>query len=239
MKSSIHHRLRARLMLALVLLGLGRAAHADPAFDSFFSNNGSFEFGSGSPPLTFSSSFSTSTQITGWTFEADGSSPSWFQNSNAEDGLRYVELTAPGGLAGWTSGTRLTGTAPFVIGDTYQLTFWAAGGVAVQNQLDLGFTSTFGAEFFNVSLPSYTQSQFDGLAGLYWQPYSLAFVASDTTMNFSIFAHSFSTVGQNSSIYLDNFSIAAVPEPSSGLLAGLVGVMALGSRRRRESRPRR
>jgi hypothetical protein len=52
-------------------------------------------------------------------------------------------------------------------------------------------------------------------------------------MNFNIFALNSGVLGQNSTIYLDNFSIAAIPEPGSMVLIGLVGVMALCSRRRR------
>jgi hypothetical protein len=234
MKTSIHHRLRARLMLALVLLGLGRAAHADPVFDSFFSNNGSFEFGSAAPPLTFSSSFSTSTQITGWTMVAGGSQPQWLDDPNAEAGNRYIELNTIGGLAGWSSGAQIiNGFAAFNVGSHYIMNFWAAGGVGVNNFLNLAFGSTTTAESYNLSVPSYTQAEFDALPSLQWSPYSVEFTAGDTTMNFNIFALNSGVLGQNSTIYLDNFSIAAIPEPGSMVLIGLVGVMALCSRRRR------
>jgi hypothetical protein len=223
--------LRARLVLALVLLGLGRAGHAAPAFDSFFSNNGSFEFGSSSPPLTFSSSFETNTTVTGWNVVAQGSIPEWLEGPEAEQGLRYLHLTSQGGLAGWKSGAFLTGTAPFVIGDQYSLTFWAAGGVAAQNALNLGFTTSSSAEAFNISIPAYSQSAFDALGGLDWRQYSVQFTAADATLQFSVAANAFPTVGQNSSIYLDNFSIAAIPEPGSVMLVVLAGVLA-GARRR-------
>lgn len=236
MNSAFNHHLGRPLVLALSLLSLSRVASGDPAFDSFFSNNGSFEFGSSGPPFVLSGSPPSSAQITGWTFQASDSSLTleWLENADAQNGNRYIHLTSPGGLGGWYSGGAISGTAPFVVGDQYLLSFWAAGGVAAQNQLDLAFNSAFGAEGFNIALPTYTQTQFDALGSLAWQQYFVPFTASDTAMQLSLSAHPFSGAGHNNSIYLDNFSIAAIPEPGSVMLVGLAGVLAVaGARRRR------
>ena len=85
-----------------------------------------------------------------------------------------------------------------------------------------------------VSLPAYTQAEFDALTELEWQEFVIPFTAGTElpTLNMGAVV----PAALASSIYLDNFSIRPVPEPSGALLAGTALGLSLLSRRRRAAK---
>ena len=219
--------------LAIIVVALSPlVAHAQD-YSDFFSDNGSFEFGSSPPPLSFPSSNSTLNTITGWTFYAHGTYPQWFEDGDAQDGARYVMLRSSGGAGADDSGAHLTdysmNRTPFTVGEVYVLSFWAAGGPAANNQLAVMIDSTQ-ATF---SIPTYTQAEFDALLGLNWFYYSHTFTASSKLTDLYVFSPPSTQGGYQSIVFLDNFTLTQVPEPGSAVLAAAGGLVLLGRRKRR------
>jgi len=228
---------RARTFLFLLLTcGVGQAQDVN----DFFSGNGSFELGPYVNPLTFSGGANQgwSYEVPGWSMLAGGRSPEWIQGSAAQDGEHYIRLSSQGGSSGLFSSARIFGTeishTPFTVSDQYELVFWAAGGVGNSNSnvniLDISIGGSLGNQ--QVVLPMYSQEEFDGLAGPVWTEYVIPFTALVESPNLWMTA---STINSGStSLYLDNVSFRAVPEPGSALLvvgAGLVWLMGVRSRR--------
>jgi hypothetical protein len=110
----------------------------------------------------------------------------------------------------------------------YELSFWAAGGAAPDNSLRI----TLATQQTEIQIPAYTQSEFDALGGLEWNKYIVPFTAVDTTMYLSVLSPNSTNPAFNSIVYLDNFFIVAVPEPS-GVMLVLAAGLTLGIRRRR------
>jgi hypothetical protein len=230
MKPSLIH-----FLATLALLALHSPASAATPYSSFFSDNGSFELGTGSPPLEFASNFSSTAEITGWSLYASGAVPMWLEDGNAQDGNRYIELSSVGGLASWTSSARIDSgfqnPGVFVAGESYELSFWGAGGIGSNNSVSLIWYNSLGFNGQTVDIPDYTQTEFDALGGLEWVQYRVPFTATDSVMNLAVNMPTARTFGVNNTVYLDNFSIVAVPEPG-GLMLALLGLSACLVRRR-------
>lgn len=219
-------------VLATISFNLMLKSAQTQDYSDFFSYNGSFEFGSSPPPLAFPSSNSSVNTITGWRMSAQGIQPRWLEDANAQDGSRYIRLRSTGGAGAGESEAIVDGSlishTPFTIGDAYELAFWAAGGPAANNNLLVGL----GVYPFNIEIPDYTQAEFDALTSLEWTRYTVPFTATDPTMYFAMVSPASTQGGYQSIVYLDNFSIVAVPEPGSVLMVLTAG-LALGIRRRR------
>jgi hypothetical protein len=241
-KTVQHHHFSAgitRLLLAAMLCMAAPSLHAQD-YSSFFSGNGSFESGSSPPPLNFPGQYSSVNTITGWRLVAGGTYPQWLEDGKAQDGVRYVQLRATGGSQPSYSAADVDGymisPTPFTVGEIYELTFWAAGGVGTNNQLLVGLSSPMGDVAGSYALPSYTQLEFDALPGLAWGQYSFTFAAIDTTMDLNVSTLLSNVGGFSSSVYLDNFTLMQVPEPGSALLTAAGGLVLLAVRRRRDAR---
>lgn len=223
--------------LVTIVVALCPAISHAQDYSDFFSYNSSFELGSSAPPLVFPNNNSSVTTITGWTLSAGGQYPSWLEDADAQDGNRYIMLRSNGGAGAGSSGASIDGYSisptPFTIGELYELSFWAAGGPAANNLVRVSLATTVNLIREDIALPTYTQAEFDALTGLEWSRYTIPFTATDTTMHLSISSPSSTQGGYQSIVYLDNFSITQVPEPSSALLAAAGGLVLLTRRRRR------
>jgi hypothetical protein len=230
MKPSLIH-----FLATLALLALHSPASAATPYSSFFSDNGSFEFGTGSPPLEFAQGQFLSSEITGWTMGFAGTYPQWFEDGNAQDGNRYLQLSSLGGLSSWNSFARVDAGTPnqnvFTTDGLYELVFWGAGGVGSNNSVSVTWYNSLGFNGQVVNIPDYTQTEFDALGGLEWVQYRVPFTATDSLMNLAVNMPTARTFGVNNTVYLDNFSIVAVPEPG-GLVLALLGLSACLVRRR-------
>jgi hypothetical protein len=218
--------------LALLIAALSWNSARAQDYSNFFSNNGSFEFGTSSPPLLFPDENSSLSTITGWRVSALGEFPMWLEDLNAQNGSRYLRLNASGGSTAGSSRASIRGYdfshTPFTIGDMYELSFWAAGSANGDNNLRVTLTTTSLQiqEEFNVH--TFT----DINTGLNWNRYTVPFTATDYTMILGFLATDSSHPEQNGSVYLDNVSIIAVPEPTGAVLMLAAG-LTLGIRRRR------
>jgi len=220
--------------LSLLMVLFARVTAAQEAPLDYFAGLGSFEVGEFQRIFPDSVS-NTSTVMPGWrVWRTGASAPGWFEGSAAQDGSRYLGLGARSGSLRGTSGIEFDfslSPIPFTVGELYELSFWAAGGVASS-----GFNriAVFGELF---ELPVYTEEEFAALNGqLEWQEFRVTVPAFNEDFNnfegWTSLASLRSAGGGGSSVaYFDNFSLRLVPEPS-GLL--LVGVAAgFGLRRRR------
>jgi hypothetical protein len=224
-------RVEFKAVIALILLNnLTSPLTAQEPVD-YFAGNGSFEGGDFVSPLFPGAPFSgSSSAVPGWTMTAQGSSVTWLANMEAQDGDRHIILRSRGGSTPGSSSAYFDfaiSPVPFTVGELYELRFWAAGGVATSGVNRLSMSLSYDP----IELPAYTQAEFDALETLEWQEIIVPFVpqAEGGAMWVSIDSI---PVGGNSSIYLDNFSIRPVPEPSGVLLVALAACVGLCVRRR-------
>jgi hypothetical protein len=222
--------------LALLIAALSWNSARAQDYSDYFSNNGSFEFGSNSPPLLFSGS-NTSSVVTGWLlFGSNGQNPQWYDDANAQEGNRYISLRSNGGAGAGSSSATIDGYqishTPFDIGQLYELSFWAAGGPAQNNFIRAAIGTGTSLLQTDIDVTDYTSAEFGALNGLEWNRYTIPFTATDSTIYMSVASPQSTAGGYQSVVYLDNFSIVAVPEPS-GVLLVLTAGFVLGTRRRR------
>ncbi len=237
-KSSDHRVRLCRLVLAILFFATTWASALSSV--DYFAGLGSFESGVTDPPLVFGGSFGSSTQIDGWRISASGSLPAWLENGQAEDGERHILLRSRGGSGAGSSSARFDfaiSPSPFTAGERYELVFWAAGGVATSAQslllvsLNPGGPPGIGGGGI-IDLPRYTQAEFDAFTELPWQEYVFGFTAGEFTPSLVVGSEASNASG-SASVYLDNFSIRPVPEPSGVLLVGVAAGVGLMRRRRR------
>jgi hypothetical protein len=241
---------------ALLFVGCASAhLQAASTLDAFFENNGSFELGPTTAPLTIATN-SDGMAITGWILAPYGSTLQLLEDSAAQDGSRYVRLTSTGG---GPAGSAFEHTDPvwnhqnyalvdyggvnpiFEMDTEYELSFWAAGGVGTPNRLD--FELLGANQHSSVYIPGYAQAEFDAMSEYPWRQYVIPFHTIgrgvppeqwgpwDMTLYMGLNAST--VVGENSSLYIDNFAITRVPEPSGLFLACAATSL---SRRRRDRR---
>lgn len=200
----------------------------------YFGGFGSFETSNPSDVLVFNGT-NRSTSIPGWEVFRGGSFPpvpEWLNNGQAQDGERHILLKSNGGSSSaFTTAKFDFSISPlaFTPGELYELTFWAAGGLATSglNLLRVGFINSTRIDFEDpFVLPVATQ-----IDTLDWQPYSLTFIPNGTADTLFVTA-SQNNGGGSSSIYLDQFSVRPVPEPGSVFLMGVAAGL-WGMRRRR------
>jgi hypothetical protein len=82
-----------------------------------------------------------------------------------------------------------------------------------------------------IDLPRYTQAEFDSFTELPWEEYRFTFTAGGFTPSLFL-ASDAANAGGTASVYVDNFSIRPVPEPSGVLLVGVAVGVGLMRRRR-------
>ena len=227
-----------RCWLLLMFL-FARVTAAQEAAVDYFAGLGSFEVGE-FRPLFANTSERASTVIPGWRVRRiDSGSAGWLEGSAAQDGSRYLGLGARSGSFNGDSAIQFDfslSPIPFTVGELYELSFWAAGGVATSGFNRIGVLGGVGQDF---ELPVYTQEEFDALGGqLEWQ---------EITQVFTVFANPSGGPevwtqlvnlrsaggGGSSSVYLDNFSLRLVPEPTGLLLVGVAAGFGLMRRKRK------
>mgnify|MGYP001358372759 CR=1 FL=1 len=204
----------------------------------YFNGLGSFETNNPNDLLDFGGT-NRSTSIPGWIVNRSGSRftpfPQWQNNGQAQDQDRHLLLESRGGSdPGSNTALFDFSISPVALtpGELYELTFWAAGGLANSrvNLLQVRLSNSTRIDFEDpIVLPSATQ-----VDTLDWQEFTMTFIPNFPEVQLNLMALN-SNGGSN--VYLDNFSLRPVPEPGSALLlAAAAG--AVGFRRRRASRER-
>jgi choice-of-anchor C domain-containing protein len=188
--------------------------------------NGSFENGTGDAgPGWFSTLYNGSTAIDGWTVTGD--SVDWINGYwSAADGSHSVDLNGFG-----VGGVQQTiATKP---GQTYRLTFSMSGNPDIGSDTRTLLVDTGGQPtLFTYSFT--TPPNDHGNMG--WQTDHMVFTAlgSNTTISFQSGSYGNCCWGPA----LDNVSIAAVPEPTTWVMA-ILGMGMLGVALRRRPAPAR
>jgi hypothetical protein len=202
----------------------------------YFAGFGSFEGGANSPPLVFGGS-STSSSIDGWRLSYMVTLPAWLENGQAQDGDRHILLRSRGGSGPGSSSATFDfaiSPTPFTAGELYELVFWAAGGVATSSRSSLTVAFNRGGGVGGggiIDLPRYTQAEFDSFIELPWEEYRFTFTAGEFAPELRLSSQAANASG-TASVYVDNFSIRPVPEPSGVLLVGVAVGVGLMRRRR-------
>jgi hypothetical protein len=201
----------------------------------YFAGFGSFETSNPDAVLDFNGT-NSSFSIPGWVVSKGGSRftpfPEWQNNGQAQDGSRHLFLSARGGSDPGPTGAFFDfSISPVALtpGELYELTFWAAGGLATSglNRLQVDASNaTFSSFQDPYVLPVATQ-----IDSLQWQEYSLTFTPNFPEVQLFFTALEVNA-GGSSSLYLDNFSLRHIPEPGSVVLLGAAAGF-LGLRRRR------
>lgn len=227
--------------IAICILLLEPPPSSAQGSGDYFAGFGSFEGGTFvSPLIPAFTSTGSSTAVPGWTMTASGSKPSWLENGQAQDGDRQILLRSSGGSGPGSSSATFDfaiSPTPFTAGELYELIFWAAGGVATSSkcalyvELDAGGGIGLGGGGI-IDLPRYSQAEFDSFTELPWEEYRFTFTAGEFTPNLFL-ASQAANAGGTASVYVDNFSIRPVPEPSGLLLLGVAAGMGWIQRKRR------
>ena len=232
-----------RCWLLLMFL-FARVTAAQEAAVDYFAGLGSFEVGE-FRPLFANTSERASTVIPGWRVRRiDSGSAGWLEGSAAQDGSRYLGLGARSGSFNGDSAIQFDfslSPIPFTVGELYELSFWAAGGVATSGFNRIAVLGSVGlpgnGRVFD--LPVYTEEEFAALNGqLEWQEFRVIGTAFNEDFNnfegWTQLVNLRSTGGGgSSSVYFDNFSLRLVPEPSGLLLVGVAAGFGLMRRRKR------
>ncbi len=218
---------------ACVFLITPAKGHADPV--DYFAGFGSFETSNPDDVLDFNGT-NSSFSIPGWVVFKSGSRftpfPEWQNNGQAQDGSRHLFLPARGGSDPGSTGAFFDfSISPVALtpGELYELTFWAAGGLASSgiNHLGVQVTNSTRIDFEDpFVLPIATQ-----VDTLDWYQYSMTFIPDGYDVILTVRAREINA-GGSSSMYLDNFSLRHIPEPGSVVLLGAAAGL-LGLRRRR------
>ena len=236
------HRHHLHLLLCLVVISLtsNPTISQGQDYSDFFSHNGSFET-SESDPLHYDVNYWSSpgrvqyrsNDLTGWSLFGENGAPRWVTGS-AQDGSHYLELRTTyisGGTHNFASidGSSLLST-PFVAGEQYELSFWAAGAGGAANALSV----SVGSGGSMIDLP---ETDDLSIPGPDWSQFVIPFVPTSSTISLTLSAvRDGNYIGYSSSVYVDNFSIAHVPEPGSVVLVMAGGVLFFTGRRRQPRR---
>lgn len=217
---------------ACVFLITPAKVHAHPV--DYFAGFGSFETSNPDAVLDFNGT-NISNSIPGWlVFKSGSLFPSWPNSDKAQDGNRFLVLRSEGGSSPrWTNATFDFSLSPVALtpGELYELTFWAAGGLATsgRNHLGVGVSNSTRIDFEDpFVLPVATQ-----VDTLDWRQYSMTFIPEGTDVILTLGAREINA-GGSSSMFVDNFSLRHIPEPGSVVLIGAAAGF-LGLRRRRSS----
>ncbi len=222
------------LLSALAMLVSAGTAQAQPV--NYFNGFGSFETNNPNDALDFGGT-NRSTSIPGWLVFKSGylsPVPEWQNNGLAEDGDRHLHLKSIGGSnPRWTTATFDFNLSPVALtpGELYELTFWAAGGLATsgRNYLGVQVSNSTRIDYEDpFVLPVATQ-----VDTLDWRQYSMTFIPEGTDVILTLGALEINA-GGSSSMFVDNFSLRHIPEPGSVVLIGAAAGF-LGLRRRRSS----
>jgi hypothetical protein len=203
----------------------------------YFAGFGSFEGGAFVSPLIPGVSNGVSSAIPGWVLTASGSRPAWLEDIRAQEGDRFIGLGSRGGSGPGSSSATFDfaiSPTPFTAGELYELVFWAAGGVATSSRssLTVAFNPGVGVGGGGIiDLPRYTQTEFDSFIELPWEEYRFTFTVGEFAPELRLSSQAANASG-TASVYVDNFSIRPVPEPSGVLLVGVAVGVGLMMRRR-------
>lgn len=222
---SIHRALLlGYLALTWFLVAIPNQLNAQIKSD-FFLNNGSFEQGPYTPDLFQCADGNCdyrSTAIPGWVALRSSSSPVWYENDYAQDGSRYVSLSADAYRHGSILHIRANELnnplsltrSDWDLGEWYELSFWAAGGQGKSHALWIEMASIYTI----ISIPG-TDSPLElDPSAMNWQRQSVLFQPYNQKVNLILSTHTTAFSPDNKKIYLDNFAITKVPEPGSALL---------------------
>jgi hypothetical protein len=73
-------------------------------------------------------------------------------------------------------------------------------------------------------MPRYAQTEFDSFTEQQWEEYRFTFTVGEFTPNLFLASHAANASG-SASVYIENFSIRPVPQPSGGLLVRMAAVV--------------
>jgi hypothetical protein len=191
--------------------------------------NGSFEL-----PLVpvggYTNYAAGSASVVGWSIvgiDAAVTSGSFTQNGitfQAQAGNQWIDL------AGVTSNSSLSGVSQSIVttpGAAYEMTFYVGsatdGSVFFPSTIDLSVNGQARVSYANLAAPT---------TSLNWKQFNVGFIAQGASTSLTFYN---GCASNNFNCALDNVSVTAVPEPTSGglLLMGLSAVVAAARARRR------
>jgi hypothetical protein len=241
--SAFSHPIATIRLCLLAAIMAASPLHAATTLDGFFGFNGSFELGDADTVNSWDTKSGVFPVFPGW-LVSNWRGGHIETGSEAQDGQRYFRLSNSQGSGSGEFGYLIanhpadwpSGAFQLEQHQKYELSFWAAGGVGPRN----GLTASSSAFLVTFVIPSYTQQEFDAIGQPLWQHYRYEFTANTTTMDILFLADEnpydnagnvIPLSGVTATVYLDNLSIAKVPEPGALVALGALGI--LGVRRRR------
>ena len=241
MKKTISHIIAATLsVLAIAPLSHGQQVNINGGYEQgIFSGGISFAGGQAQDlnvgyeavsPTFHALPFSPWTA--GWN-QADLGDAYWVESSAAYDGNHYLYLSGTNACYNLSYGDSWGTTAHIgnlVIGQTYEFCVYAAAAAPIDQTLRIEWNSFAGSsDVTSYTLAGNSAWSDVSLSTIPWQQYCYTFTADSVNgvLTFSTDALA------SSAMVLDGASLTAVPEPSSALLAGVAGLVALMLRRRR------
>jgi hypothetical protein len=199
-----------RVAIAVALIGVGTAAHAQVFQDNF--NSDTYQLSAVALPNGWTVS-NGNVDVVGPFGNGTISSPQFGALCSASAGNMCVDLNG----TGETAPALLQNSVTLAPG-TYDLSFQLAGNQRVQNQTD-AVTVMFGTS--SIGEPALNESAA-------WTTYNLMLTTTGGATGFSFLDLSNNGVSSQAGALLDNVSISAVPEPSTYAIFGL-GVAVFGA----------
>lgn len=214
-------------------LVLGAALTAMPAKANLIMN-GSFEDGA------FAQNADTkvmklpdgSTAITGWTVVGGNTSGdiAWEENGNpwsfnAQDGVRFLDLTGYGSDSTPHSGIKVSQTVNTINGLVYQLAFALGSSKQYSDGADPQITVTVNGTPSSLVANGHVNYA-DGPGNNHWELFNFTFTANGPQTDIAFF--NATTSSYDRVIELDNVSLTCVPEPTT-TIAGALLLVPLGA----------